>query len=416
MAHGMKNSIVENVNNRKIASKIVSYIFLALVLAISVMHTSFAQEYEEQTLNILVSSIERLINVSTPLNLSSLIPYKEYSSVVVVEWAIPYESLIGMKEKDVVIFITLQASNESGLIYFQENSQLVSKISTLLRCKISDGVCGPESQLRSEIPYILRINRLGTGISDTIRVRASLMPTPEFAQKIRESSELNETAMGMLQTLLKLNLSKSDREGFEAELKAVHDSLSSLDIEDAKIKLASLNATLDKLTQKSYFLASIYELEQELKRKTNLSNKEIDIASEINQILVEARAATENFDFNKAELSIVLARHKFNVLNQMIEDRMKILPLFNKSTVYNIAFVLAMLIIILTCITRLRSMEEAAILCFSIFVVVIGMLGFESIFGEGVYTIFAIVELAIFIFVISIILRRRRENWKKERK
>jgi len=395
---------------------IISVLVCLLFISSFCSSLVFAQDYEEQNLSISVSSIGKLIDLSTPLNLSDLIPYKEYSSKIVVEWAIPENALRGLKgADDVVIFVALQTSNESSFISFKEGDQPVTGITTLLRCKITNGTCGEGSELRKEIEYSITINKLGENFNDAIKVRASLMPTEEFVKKISESIELNNSLKSLSDAVKVLNISDADRYIFNADLQKVQASLEDLDTETAKTKLMELNSTLETLTKKSNLLTNITEIEQELKAKTNLTKEEADLATEISQILVDARNAVEEPDFNKAELYISLARNKLDILNQMIIERGKMLPFCDKDMTYCLTLGLAIIIFVMALIMNLKKGEKIVILVFSALIIVLGILKLEHLFGNGVYTIFLIVEAIFIAILISMLLRRKKRVERGER-
>lgn len=386
---------------------------LPFILILLLVGNILAQEYEEQNLDISVSSVEKLISVSTPLNLSDLIPYKEYSSAINISWAIPEDALVGMKgSDDVTIFVSLQA-NETSFIYFTENGGRTSGTTAVLRCKISNEICGPGSELSQTVPYILRIDKLGASFRDAIKIRASLMPTSEFSKAIAESQDLNISATELFQKLVKLNVSDTDKSKVNADLKAVYGSLDSLNVNEARAQLEELNATMEKLIQKSYLLTSIIGIEQELKARANLTMEEADVASEISDFLVEARASTESMDFGRADLFISLARNKLLILNTMIYERGRLLPLFNKNLIYTAAFGLALLVLILTFALKIRNGEKIGFTMFSGFVLIVGLLNLEKAIGEGAYIVFIAAEILIVAFIISIVLKRKRDDWKK---
>jgi len=389
-----------------IISMLVCFLFILSICS----SLAFAQDYEEQNLSISVSSIGKLIDVSTILNMSNLIPYKEYSSKIVVEWAIPDEALSGLKgTNDVVIFVALQTSNESSFISFKEGDEFVTGVTTLLRCKITNGTCGEGSELRKEIEYSITINKLGETFNDAIKVRASLMPTEEFTKRISESIELNNSLEDLSDAVKGLNISDADRYIFNADLQKIQASLDDLDTETAKTKLIELNSTLETLTKKSNLFTKITEIEQELKVKTNLTKEEADLATEISQVLVDARKAVDELDFNKAELYISLARNKLNILNQMIIERSNLLSFCNKDMTYCLALGLAIIIFVMALIMNLGKGEKIVILVFSALIIVLGILRLEHLFGSGVYTIFLIVEAIFIAILISVLLRKKKK-------
>jgi len=386
---------------------------IPFILILLLVGNILAQEYEEQNLDISVSSVEKLISVSTPLNLSDLIPYKEYSSTINVSWAIPEDALVGMKgSDDVTIFVSLQA-NETSFIYFTENGGRTSGTTAVLRCRISNGRCGSGSELNQTVPYILKIDKLGASFRDAIKIRASLMPTSEFSKAIVESQELNISTTELFQKLIKLNISDTDRSKADADLKAVYGSLDSLNVNEARAQLEELNATMEKLIQKSYLLTSIIGIEQELKAKANLTMEEADVASEISDLLVEARASTESMDFGRADLFISLAKNKLLILNSMIYERGRLLPFFSKNLTYMAAFGLALLVLILTFAMKIRNGEKIGFTMFSGFILIVGLLNLEKALGEGTYMVFMVAEILIVAFIISIVLKRKRDDWKK---
>jgi len=390
-------------------SKLSRTLLVVFLFALCISPILSAAEYEEHYLNINVPSIGRLINYSTPLNVSSLIPYQEYSSVIVVEWAIPESALSNIKADEIFIFISITSTNETEFVYFNKEGGISKSATSVLRCKIIEGKCGEGSELRKEVPFSIKLNKWGIDFNDVIIIRASLIPSSEVPKLINESAVLNETITEMKQEIEGLNVSDTEKNSFTTSLKNVESKLEVYDVNQANADIAELNKTLDKLEHKSTLLTSISLIEKEIKNKVNLTKEESDIVMDIAPLLADARNATNSMDFGRAELSFNLAKNKYGLLNDMIEDRMKTIPFLRKDLIYIASFSFAVIILILSAITKLRRNEKILGILFSIFLIAMGILNLENILGIGVYLVIIIIEiLMLLLFTYFFIKRKRR--------
>lgn len=389
-------------------------LLFAVAAILILIQPALGQEYEEHYINITTMSVGKLINVSTPINLSMLIPYQTYSSVVVIEWAIPEPAMAGLGNGTVLLFVTVTTTNESEYLRFGEDAQS-KKAALTLRCNIEDGRCGEGSELRKEILYSIRIDRLGIQFSDAILVKASLIPLEEFSRLEAEAAALNATVAGMREEAKDLNASSgemSDEIGaFTTQLDAVEDSIGRFELEDARTALTKLNSTLETLKQKSDLISEISRLDEEIKLKLNdssLTGEELEIVGSMTDLLLAARNATESADFQRASTLLNFTEKKDALLNDMISERTGLAGFLRQNVASIGALVLAIILTAVSLTARLRKAEKAVAVSVALFIAVAILLGAGKVFGEAVYFAFMAIETLVILFFVSVMLKRKR--------
>lgn len=389
----------------------LSLLFTFAVILILIQPV-LGQEYEEHRISVTTMSVRQLINVSTPINLSVLIPYQTYSSVIVVEWAIPEPAMVGLGDGTVLLFVTITTANESEYISFVDEGGVPSKKAALvLKCNIEAGRCGEGSELRKEIPYNIRIDRFGVQFSDTIVVRASLIPFEEFSMLEAEAAELNAAVADMREEARGLNISGSEIDVFVEQLDAVKSRIERFELDDARADLARLNSTLGTLKQKSDLLSAISAIDAGIKQKlreTNLTDEELEMAESLADLLIAARNATESADFHKAGLLVNFTEKNYALLSDMITERVGPIGFLRQNAANIGALVLAIILTAVSLTARLRKIEKAAAVFVALFIAVAILLGIGKVFGEAIYFVFMAIETLIILFFVYMMLKRKR--------
>jgi len=368
-----------------------------------------SEDFQQHSLGISISSIDQLVNVSPPSNLSFLIPNQEYQSSIKVEWAVPDSSIQQINSSEVLVFVTI-TSNQPKYLYFKQGDAHLVSTSALLVCRILDNKCSSDSELEKEIPVSIMMDKLGESLDGGIDVKASLMPPAEFQQLSNQSDILLSYVQNMTRGFNYLNISDSDKSSFAYTLGNTETRLKLLDLGNASSEISELNKTIEDLRKKSDLLTQIMLMEDGLREQSGLVDGEISLAAQITPMLVEAKGDISSGDLDKAAISVNLAKNKYDLLMSEIRNRESLIPFFRKNLLENSVLIIAALILIISPFMKLRKYEQIGTIAFSAFLTITGILGLEKFFGDKVYIVFLGVEILIVGLLIYVLVRRKRAS------
>jgi hypothetical protein len=378
-------------------------------IILSIQLACASEDFQQHSLGISISSIDQLVNVTPPSNLSFLIPNQEYQSSIGVEWAVPDSSIQQINSSEVLVFVTI-TSNQPKYLYFKQGDAHLVSTSVLLVCRILNNQCSADSELRKDIPVSIMMDKLGESLDGGLDVKASLMPPAEFQQLSNQSDFMLSYVQNMTNGFNSLNISDSDKSSFAYTLGNTETKLKLLNLENASSEISELNRTIEDLRKKSDLLTQIMLMEDGLRGQSGLVDGEISLAAQITPMLADAKSDISSGDLDKAAIGVNLAKNKYDLLMAEIGNRESVIPFFRKNLLENSVLVIAALLLIISPFIKLRKYEKIGVIIFTAFLTVVGLLGFEKFFGEKVYLVFLGVEILIVGLLIYVLVRRKRAN------
>jgi len=145
-------------------------IFLSFLLALAAL-ASFAEPFN---IPITGSSVQNLISVSWENTSGAYLPGYTYRSSFTVLWAIPNSALRNIDAKQVDIYITASAPENSTIAFAGAQLPSQRQTSFSLTCFVQNGACSPNSTLSKKTEFTLTPPTSQQQVSELISINASL--------------------------------------------------------------------------------------------------------------------------------------------------------------------------------------------------------------------------------------------------
>ncbi|MFH1520581.1 MAG: hypothetical protein ABID61_02980 [Candidatus Micrarchaeota archaeon] len=205
-----------------------------LVLICLILAVNYASQTDVIAINI--TSLEKLVDVTTDFNFANLLPNNEYSTDIMISWAVPDSALRNINKKEVYVYVNVKQKYDDTPILFQKGNYTYKQIYLALRCVIENGTCVNGSVLQDnfKVKWTLLDN---VALNDAIVITAST--TLNMTDEIYEKKSILEAEIANLENFSVMN----DSENLEIKelLDGAKEDLALLRIDDANQKLESVD-------------------------------------------------------------------------------------------------------------------------------------------------------------------------------
>jgi len=200
---------------------------------------------QDVSIDINATSVTRLIAVNASFGDMQMIPGYEYSSDIIVDWAVPNSALSGIAADKVAVFVKARMDENSSQFYFKDNGIRTNETFFTLNCAVSVASCSSQSKLSQTIRlYTTLTDIVSSNRSGTLWVLASLKPFEEFEPIYNESIDLGKEVDSLRRTLTSLNISDTNKTSLNQSLDDVQSLLNSYHVDEAKAKLDEIKPAL----------------------------------------------------------------------------------------------------------------------------------------------------------------------------
>ncbi|MCX8197783.1 MAG: hypothetical protein N3F07_01110 [Candidatus Micrarchaeota archaeon] len=190
-----------------------------VVLFLALISAAFSQPTQE--LNVSLTSVEKLVDYSLPLQSSQLIPGVRYDSSILVSWAAPDSSLSGLEGRTILVKVSASISNDSDVFFVGASGAKSKSAEAYLKCAVKGGICSNGSVLKSEIPLQLKLKE-NESLSSKIRLKAEILEdeAPALTQISISEQNIQESAGSIFESIKKALENSTEAKASMNEAKA----------------------------------------------------------------------------------------------------------------------------------------------------------------------------------------------------